>query len=156
MKRNLIAILAAAAVIAAEPIPASFENTPRATPNRIALIIEATMEPQRPPPTALKENAILNEKVKTLKEKELKLESEYEEFILKAKKDSFLSLLFLFFSQVAQAQKSSAGNFIESISCGGSAVLVSMISYSERASVARSINIDLNCSIIFISLSSIL
>jgi hypothetical protein len=54
-----------------------------------------------------------------------------------AKKDSFLSLLFLFFSQVAQAQKSSAGNFIESISCGGSAVLVSMTSSSERASVAR-------------------
>jgi hypothetical protein len=43
----------------------------------------------------------------------------------------------LFFSQVAQAQKSSAGNFIESISCGGSAVLVSMTSSSERASVAR-------------------
>jgi hypothetical protein len=39
-----------------------------------------------------------------------------------AKKDSFLSLLFLFFSQLAQAQKSSAGNFIESISCRGSAV----------------------------------
>jgi hypothetical protein len=54
-----------------------------------------------------------------------------------AKKDSFLSLLFLFFSQVAQAQKSSAGNFIESISCGGSAVLVSMTPSSERASVAR-------------------
>jgi hypothetical protein len=54
-----------------------------------------------------------------------------------AKKDSFLSLLFLFFSQVAQAQKSSASNFIESISCGGSAVLVSMTSSSERASVAR-------------------
>jgi hypothetical protein len=54
-----------------------------------------------------------------------------------AKKDSFLSLFFLFFSQVAQAQKSSAGNFIESISCGGSAVLVSMTSSSERASVAR-------------------
>lgn len=35
-----------------------------------------------------KENAILNEKVKTLKEKELKLESEYEEFILKAKKEA--------------------------------------------------------------------
>ena len=46
-------------MIAAEPIPASFENTPRATPNRIALIIDATMEPQRPPPTALTENAIL-------------------------------------------------------------------------------------------------
>jgi hypothetical protein len=43
-----------------------------------------------------------------------------------------LSLLFLFFSQVAQAQKSSAGNFIESISCGGSAVLVSKTAYSER------------------------
>ncbi|WP_205470388.1 hypothetical protein, partial [Lactococcus lactis] len=49
-----------------------------------------------------------------------------------SKKDSFLSLLFLFFSQVAQAQKSSAGNFIESILCGGSAVLVSRTSYSER------------------------
>ena len=47
------------AVIAAEPIPASLEKTPRATPNRIALIIEATIDPQSPPPTAFTENAIL-------------------------------------------------------------------------------------------------
>ncbi len=50
---------AAAAVIAAEPIPASLENTPRATPKRKACIIEATMPPQSPPPTAFTENAIL-------------------------------------------------------------------------------------------------
>ena len=46
--------------MAAEPIPASLENTPLATPKRIACIILATIPPQRPPPTAFTENAILN------------------------------------------------------------------------------------------------
>ena len=44
--------------MAAEPIPASLEKTPLATPNRIALIIDATIVPQSPPPTAFTENAI--------------------------------------------------------------------------------------------------
>lgn len=57
--RTGLSVVAAAAVIAAEPMPASFEKTPRATPYRIALIIEATILPQRPPPTAFAENAIL-------------------------------------------------------------------------------------------------
>ena len=52
-------MVAAAAVIAAEPIPASLEKTPRATPNLMAFIMEATMEPQSPPPTAFTEKAIL-------------------------------------------------------------------------------------------------
>ena len=50
---------AAAAVMAAEPIPASFENTPRATPKRMAFIIEAVIVPHKPPPTACTENAIV-------------------------------------------------------------------------------------------------
>ncbi len=49
---------AAAAAIGAEPMPASLENTPRATPQRMADSIEATMEPPTPPATASKENAM--------------------------------------------------------------------------------------------------
>ena len=49
---------AAAAAIGAEPMPASLEKTPRATPQRMAVSIEATMEPPTPPATASKENAM--------------------------------------------------------------------------------------------------
>ena len=56
--RTGLSVVAAAAVIAAEPMPASLEKTPRATPYLMALIMDATMEPQRPPPTAFTENAI--------------------------------------------------------------------------------------------------
>ena len=35
--------------MAAEPIPASFEKTPLATPNLIAFIIEAVIVPATPP-----------------------------------------------------------------------------------------------------------
>ena len=55
-----MSVVAAAAVIAAEPIPASLENTPLATPKRIPFIIAAVIVPQSPPPTALTLNAILN------------------------------------------------------------------------------------------------
>ena len=55
-----MSVVAAAAVMAAEPIPASFENTPLATPNLMAFIIATVIVPHRPPPTALTENAILN------------------------------------------------------------------------------------------------
>ena len=52
-------VVAAAAVIAADPMPASLENTPRATPKRMAFIMDAVMVPQSPPPTACTLKAIL-------------------------------------------------------------------------------------------------
>ena len=50
---------AAAAVIAAEPMPASLENTPRATPQRIDCIMPETIVPSTPPVTAAGLNAHL-------------------------------------------------------------------------------------------------
>ena len=46
--------------MAAEPIPASFENTPLATPYLIAFITPAVITPAPPPATACELNAILN------------------------------------------------------------------------------------------------
>ena len=43
-----------------DTLPASFENTPLATPNLMAFMSAAVIVPQRPPPTALTLNAILN------------------------------------------------------------------------------------------------
>ena len=51
---------AAAAAIGAEPRPASFEKTPRATPQRMEVSIEATMEPPMPPATESNEKAMRN------------------------------------------------------------------------------------------------
>ena len=50
-------VFAAAAAIGALPSPASFENTPLATP---LLIIEVIATPKSPPPTAFVVNADLN------------------------------------------------------------------------------------------------
>ena len=51
---------AAAAAMGAEPRPASLENTPRATPQRMEVSMEATMEPPTPPATESKEKAMRN------------------------------------------------------------------------------------------------
>lgn len=51
-------VVAAAAVIAAEPIPASLEKTPRATPNLMAFITLAVIVPATLPAAALGVNAI--------------------------------------------------------------------------------------------------
>ena len=48
---------AAAAVIAADPMPASLENTPLATPYRIERIIDAVIPPNTPPVAAFTLNA---------------------------------------------------------------------------------------------------
>ena len=46
--------------MAAEPMPASLEKHPRATPLFMACIMVATTEPAAPPPTALTEKAMRN------------------------------------------------------------------------------------------------
>ena len=53
-------VVAAAAEIAAEPRPASFEKHPLATPNLIEFITDAVIVPHTPPPTDLRLNAIAN------------------------------------------------------------------------------------------------
>ena len=53
-----LSVCAAAAAIAAEPIPASLLNTPLPTPKRIEFIIVAVSVPAIPPATDLPEKAI--------------------------------------------------------------------------------------------------
>ena len=53
--RTGLRLWAAAATIGAEPRPDSFENRPRATPNRAAI---STVAPANPPAAAVGENAL--------------------------------------------------------------------------------------------------